>query len=106
MSAGTPDPRARDEAGAEEAPASRRPEEAVPGDGPGASASADPGLPAADDEAIEIDIAADGTVRIHARCLPGQDPAECAERVRFLVESLGIPQEGVVTEISEEPGDG
>jgi hypothetical protein len=56
-------------------------------------------------EDIEIDVLPDGTVRLHARCGPGQDPAECAERIRFLVEALGISMDGVVSEISPPPAE-
>lgn len=63
-----------------------------------------PSNPSPDDptamEGIDIDILEDGTVRLHATCQPGQNPEECAARVEFLVEALGIPLEGVVTEIS------
>lgn len=52
-------------------------------------------------EGIDVDILPDGTVRLHAKCQPGQDPAECAARIQFLVDALGLPSEGVVTEVSE-----
>jgi hypothetical protein len=51
-------------------------------------------------QGIEIDILEDGTVRLHARCQPGQDPAECEQRVQFLVDALGLPPDGVKTEVS------
>jgi hypothetical protein len=54
-------------------------------------------------DGIEIDILADGTVRLHAQCRPGQDPAECAERIQFLVDALGVPLDSVVTEVTPPP---
>lgn len=51
-------------------------------------------------DGIDIDILADGTVRLHTACKPGQDPAECAERVQFLVDALGLPLDAVVTEVT------
>lgn len=56
--------------------------------------------PALDMEGIEIDIRPDGTVHLHTACRVGEDPAACRERLRFLVEALGIPLEGVVTEVA------
>lgn len=54
-------------------------------------------------EGIDIDILGDGTVRLHTACKPGQDPAECAERVQFLVEALGLSLDAVVTEVTPPP---
>ncbi len=51
-------------------------------------------------EGIDIDILENGTVRLHATCQPGQDPRECARKMRFLVEALGIPMESVVTDLT------
>jgi hypothetical protein len=51
-------------------------------------------------EGIDIDILEDGTVRLHTTCQPGQDPRECARRLRFLVEALGIPVDRVVTDLT------
>jgi hypothetical protein len=48
-------------------------------------------------DGIEIQIGPDGTVRIHAACQPGESPEDCAEKVRFLVEALGLPEDGVET---------
>jgi hypothetical protein len=53
----------------------------------------------ADLEGIDIDILEDGTVRLHAVCAPGEDPRDCARKVRFLVEALGLPVDKVVTDI-------
>jgi hypothetical protein len=41
------------------------------------------------DSSFDIEVEEGGTVRLHARCSPGDDPAACAEKVRFLVEALG-----------------
>lgn len=61
-----------------------------------------PVQPSSEDlEGIDVDILEDGTVRLHAVCRPGEDPRECARKVRFLVEALGIPMEGVVTDIEQ-----
>ncbi len=60
------------------------------------------GLPPEALEGIQIDILDDGTVRLHTSCRPGDDPARCRERLQFLVDALGIPVEGVVTEVTEE----
>lgn len=56
-------------------------------------------------EGIDIDILEDGTVRLHTKCGPGDDPRACARRVRFLVEALGLPLDDVVTdvEVVEQP---
>lgn len=54
-------------------------------------------------EGIDVDILEDGTVRLRAVCKPGEDPRDCARKVRFLVEALGIPMEGVVTDIEQAP---
>lgn len=54
-------------------------------------------------EGIDVDILEDGTVRLHAVCRPGEDARECARKVRFLVEALGIPVEQVVTDITKPP---
>lgn len=56
---------------------------------------------ALDMEGIEIDIRPDGTVHLRTACRVGEDPAACRERLRFLVEALGIPLDGVVTEVDE-----
>ena len=53
-------------------------------------------------EGIDVDILEDGTVRLHATCAPGQDPRECARKIRFLVEALGIPMDRVVTDLTVE----
>ena len=61
-----------------------------------------PQQPSADDlEGIDVDILEDGTVRLHAVCRPGEDPRDCARKVRFLVEALGIPIDSVVTDIEQ-----
>ncbi len=41
------------------------------------------------DSGFDVEVDDDGQIKIHAKCGPGDDPAECAERVRFLVEALG-----------------
>ncbi|MBI3725926.1 hypothetical protein HY251_18510 [bacterium] len=41
------------------------------------------------DSGFEVEVQEDGNVRVHARCAPEDDPAACAEKVRFLVEALG-----------------
>ncbi len=62
-------------------------------------------IEAAELEGIDIDILEDGTVRLHTKCGPGDDPRACARRVRFLVEALGLSLEDVVTdvEVVEQP---
>lgn len=42
-----------------------------------------------DSSSFEVEVGADGNVRVHARCQPEDDPKACAEKVRFLVEALG-----------------
>ncbi|MGE0709243.1 MAG: hypothetical protein AB7N76_34390 [Planctomycetota bacterium] len=54
-----------------------------------------------DEDDLEVEVLPDGRVRIHARCRVGQDPAECAARVRALVEALGVPEDVVETAIEE-----
>jgi len=63
----------------------------------GASDDDAPPLP----DGITIAIAPDGTVRIHAQCQPGERPEDCEAKVRFLIEALGVPQDGVETTIEE-----
>ena len=67
--------------------------------------SAEAGPPPPPDHAlpdgITIAIDPDGTVRIHAQCQPGERAADCAAKVRFLIDALGVPQDGVETTIEE-----
>jgi hypothetical protein len=57
-----------------------------------------------DFDGIDVDILDDGTVKLHTKCKPGQDPRECARKVRFLVEALGLPVDRVVTDVELEDG--
>lgn len=54
-------------------------------------------------EGLTIAIAPDGTVQIHAQCQPGERPEDCEAKVRFLIEALGVPEEGVETTIDPVP---
>jgi hypothetical protein len=42
------------------------------------------------DAGFEIEIADDGKVRLHAKCLPADNPQVCADKLRFLVDALGV----------------